>query len=143
MESRKLKRMLELKKRIEQAKKGEVSEARSDVDAAQRSLAAAKAEQQKRIAALAEESELTVSELLDRARLVTHAGEQVFAAHVKLAERNRELAVREDAVVLATRDVRTFERLTEKDKEQQRAVQKSLEQRAADDIASSRRSSKV
>jgi flagellar export protein FliJ len=143
MESRKLKRMLELKKRIEQAKKGEMSEARQEVDAAQHSLASAKAEQQRRIAALAEESELTVSELLDRARHVTHAGEQVFSAHAKLAERNRELAVREEAVVLATRDVRTFERLTEKDKEQQRAVQKSLEQRAADDIASSRRSIKV
>jgi flagellar export protein FliJ len=45
-------------------------------------------------------------------------------------------------VVLATRDVRTFEKLTERDREEQRLLARSAEQRAADDQASARWSTK-
>ena len=139
MESRRLKRMLELKQRIEQARKGEVVLARDELDAAQLALQAAQAEQRARVAALGEESELSVSELLDRARFVVLAGEQLGTASAELAERHRQLAQREEERVVATRDVRTFEILNERDREQQRVAQKSAEQRAADDINSARR----
>lgn len=139
MESRRLKRMLELKQRIEQARKGEVVLARDELDSAQLALQAAQAEQRARVAALGEESELSVSELLDRARFVVLAGEQLGAASEELAVRHRELAQREEERVVATRDVRTFEILNERDREQQRIAQKSAEQRAADDINGARR----
>ena len=140
MDSRRLKRILELKRRIEQAKKGDLAAAREELDQAQLSLLSAQAEQRARVAALAEEAELSVNELLDRARFVVAATQQVSTANAQVAERHRELGTREEAVVLATREVRTFELLNDRDREQQRTRAKSAEQRAADEVAGSRRS---
>lgn len=139
METRKLKRMLELKRRIEQAKKGDVVSARQETDAAELSLLTAQAEQRERVAALAETSELSLAELVERARFVELSRERIVSAHHELDQRKRELDEREEARVLATRDVRTFEILSERDREEQRARAKSAEQRAADDVASARR----
>jgi len=140
MEGRKLKRMLELKRRIEQARKGDVAGARKELEQAEGSLSRAQSEQRARVAALSEESDLSLSELIERARFVELAGQQLTSARELLAERHRELVQHEEAMVLATRDVRTFEVLTERDREQQRVVVRGQEQRALDDIVSSRRS---
>ena len=141
MEGKKLKRMLELKQRIEQAKKGELVSAKHELDAAEARLVEAEREQDVRVAALAAE-EVTVSELLDRARFVVLAGQQVGVARDAVAERDREVAEREEARLLATRDVRTFELLSERDRDEKRVTTRRAEQSAADDIASSRWSSK-
>ena len=141
MESKKLKRMLELKKRIEQAKKGEVVNAKHELDAAHAKLVDAECEQAVRVAALAAE-EVSVHELVDRARFVVLAGKQLGVARDVVAERDREVAAREEARMLATRDVRTFELLSERDRDEKRVVARRAEQSAADDIASARWSSK-
>jgi len=141
MESKKLKRMLELKKRIEQAKKGEVVSAKHDLDEAQERLVAAQQEQDLRLRELAAE-EVNVHELADRARFVVLAGKQVGVARDVVAERDREVAVREEARMLATRDVKTFELLNERDRDERRVVARRAEQSSADDISSSRWSSK-
>jgi flagellar export protein FliJ len=141
MEGKKLKRMLELKKRIEQAKKGEVVNAKHELDAAEAKLMAAQREQDARVAALAAE-EVSVHELIDRARFVVLAGQQVGVAREEVQERDLEVGKREEARMLATRDVRTFELLTERDKDERRIVARRAEQSAADDIASSRWSPK-
>jgi flagellar export protein FliJ len=144
MESRKLKRMLELKRRIEQARKGDVAGARKEVDQAEASLRRAQSEQRARAAALAEESDLSLSELMERARFVELAGQLLVTARDALAERHQNLAQHEEAMILATRDVRTFEILNERDREQQRTVARKVEQLTSDDIVSSRsRRSKV
>jgi flagellar export protein FliJ len=141
VEGKKLKRMLELKKRIEQAKKGELVSAKHELDAAEARLVEAEREQDARVAALAAE-EVTVHELLDRARFVVLAGQQVGVARDVVAERDRAVAEREEARLLATRDVRTFELLNERDRAEKRVVTRRAEQSAADDIASARWSSK-
>lgn len=141
MEHSKLKRMLDLKKRIEQAKKGDVVNARSELDAAHAKLMSAQAEQRARVNALAEAGELTVEELADRARFVVLAGKQVGVANELVAQRDREFAACEQERVIATRDVRTFEILNERARAERRALERSAEQRALDDVASSRRSS--
>ena len=138
MESRKLKRMLELKKRIEQAKKGELASARHELDAAQRELLGAESEERARLAALSGEQEISVTDLADRARFVTLASKQVGAANEAVLQRDREVVAREEDRVVATRDVRTFEILNERDREERRVLTRSAEQRAADDVASSR-----
>lgn len=138
MDGKRLKRMLELKRRIEQAKKGEVVSARSELDAAHLQLLNAQGEQRARLAALTNEPELTVTELADRARFVVLANEMVGAARQLVQLRDRELGVREEARVQATRDVRTFELLNDRAREEARAQAKSAEQRAADDVASAR-----
>jgi flagellar export protein FliJ len=140
METKKLKRMLELKKRIEQAKKGEVVSAKHDLDEAQASLVAAQREQDERLRALAAD-EVSMHELVDRARFVVLAGKQVGVAREVVAERDREVALREEARMLATRDVKTFELLNERDRDESRVVARRAEQSAADDISSSRWSS--
>jgi flagellar export protein FliJ len=142
MEHRKLKRMLELKKRIEQAKKGEVVNARHELDAAHTELSKAQAEQRARVEALSAEVEINVNELADRARFVVLAGKQVGLARERVSERDREFAAREQDRVIATRDVRTFEVLNERARSEQRASDKSAEQRASDDLSSARWSSK-
>ena len=114
MESRKLKRMLELKRRIEQAKKGDVASARHDLDAAQLALLNAQSEQQARLAALSGEQDVSVTELADRARFVVLAGQQVGAAREVVAQRDQVVVQREEDRVVATRDVRTFEILNDK-----------------------------
>lgn len=137
MESRKLKRMLELKKRIEQAKKGEVVSAKHELDAAQAKLLAAQKEQEMRVAAL-HAQEVSVHELTDRARFVVLAGQQVGVAREAVQERDREVAEREEARMLATRDVKTFEILNERDRDEKRVIARRVEQSNADDIAASR-----
>ena len=138
MDAKKLKRLLVLKKRIEQAKKGEVVNARHELDAAHATLLHAQAEQNARVAALVADSDLSVTELSDRARFVVLAGREVGAARQQVTRRDREFAEREQERVVATRDVRTFELLNERAREEQRATQKTAEQRAADDVASAR-----
>lgn len=140
MESRKLKRMLELKRRIEQARQGDMVIARDEVERAELSVLTAQAEQHARAAALAAESELSVSELMERARFVELAGKQLGQARDVLSARHGELLQREEDMVLAARDVRTFEILNERDREQQRAIARNAEQRMTDDIVSARRS---
>jgi flagellar export protein FliJ len=142
MEGRKLKRMLDLKRRIEKAKKGELAIARDAVEQAQGELSAAQQEQQARLAQLAAPGEVSLVELTERARFAELAGHVVSAARVVVSDRERALNERQDDVVLATRDVRTFEKLTERDREEQRLLARSAEQRAADDQASARWSSK-
>ena len=138
MEPRKLKRMLELKKRIEQAKKGEVASARSDLDKAQLELMQAQSEERARVAALLSEEELSVTELTDRARFVTLAGQQVGAAKAMVQQKDREFLAREQDRMLATRDVKTFETLNDKAREEQRINARRAEQSAADEVASTR-----
>ena len=90
------------------------------------------------LAALVADSDLSVTELSDRARFVVLAGREVGAARQQVTRRDREFAEREQERVVATRDVRTFELLNERAREEQRATQKTAEQRAADDVASAR-----
>lgn len=138
METRKLKRMLELKQRIEQAKKGDLASARHELDAAETELRNAQQEQRARLAALEGEQDVSVTELADRARFVTLASQQVGLASELVAERDQAVLQRENERVLATRDVRTFEVLNERARDEQRALARTAEQRAADDVASSR-----
>ena len=142
MEGRKLKRMLDLKRRIEKAKKGELAIARDAVEQANDQLSAAQREQEARLAQLAALGEVSLVELTERARYAELAARDVSVARQIVSEREIALIERQDAVVLATRDVRTFEKLTERDREEQRVLARSAEQRAADDQASARWSSK-
>lgn len=139
MDSRRLKRILELKRRVEQAKKGDLVEAKNQLDEAYAQLLNAQGEQRARLAALSGD-DVSVTELADRARFVVLAGKLVGAARELVAQRDQELAVREQARVEASREVRTFEVLTEREREAERANARAVEQRAADEIASARRS---
>lgn len=142
MESRKLKRMLELKRRIEQAKKGELAVARGAREEAAQKLSDAQREHEKRIHALCDQTELTVVELAERARYVVLAGERVDKEQASVEEHDRQVASQEEETVLATRDVRTFEILNDKDREQRKIIQRRAEQGATDDIANARWSMK-
>lgn len=139
MDSRRLKRILELKRRIEQAKKGDLVEAKNELDQAYGQLLNAQGEQRARLAELSGD-DVSAAELADRARFVVLAGKMVGAARELVAQRDREVVQREQARLEATRDVRTFEVLNERDREAQKVSARVAEQRAADEIASSRRS---
>jgi len=138
LEPRKLKRILELKKRIEQAKKGEVVSARTELDEAQLKLLHAQSEQNMRLSELQNAAEVSATELADRARFVVLAGQQVGVARTYVAQKDKEFLAREEARMLATRDVRTFEILNEKARDELRTSQRKAEQSAADEVASTR-----
>lgn len=142
MDAKKLKRLLELKKRLEKMKKGELAEARRELDNAQSALDAAQAEQKRRLDDLQGENLLSVDELADRARFVVLAGKQVGVARDVVSQRDALVSDAEEQRVLATRDVRTFELLGERSKEERRLVERRAEQSALDEIAGSRRSMK-
>ena len=141
METRRLKRILEVKRRIEQAKKGDVATARNELDEAYAGLLHAQHEQRTRLSALEGENEVTANELAERARFVVLAGKMVGAARELVTQRDSEVASREEARVQATRDVKTFEVLHDRGREEQRVIARNAEQRAADEVAASRRSS--
>jgi flagellar export protein FliJ len=140
MDQKRIKRLLELKRRLEKVKKGEVVEARQELDAAQQLLGAAEREQQKRLGELYGDNTLSIDELQDRARFLMQAGQQVGQARSKVHVHDELVAAKENQRIEATRDVRTFELLDERKKEERRVVEKRLEQGAADEVASSRRS---
>jgi flagellar export protein FliJ len=140
MEQKRIKRLLDLKVRLEKVKKGEVVEARQELDAAQQQLGIAEREQQKRLRDLYGDNSLSIDELQDRARFVVEAGQVVGKARDNVAKQDELVALREDARIEATRDVRTFELLSERKKEERRIVEKRAEQSAADEVANSRRS---
>jgi flagellar export protein FliJ len=144
MDAKQLKRLLELKRRLEKVKKGELAEARQERDRAQAALEAAHAEQRARLADLQGENLnlVSVDELADRARFVVLAGQQVGVARERVDARDAVVLEAEEARVLATRDVRTFELLSERNKDEKRLLEKRLEQGAADEFVSSRRSMK-
>ncbi|MET0339908.1 MAG: flagellar export protein FliJ [Polyangiales bacterium] len=142
MDGKKLKRMLDLKKRIERAKKGELAIARDDFERAHDALGAAEREQHERVAALASEREVSLTELSERARFAELAGSAVKKAKTVVHQRERAMNERQEDVVVATRDVKTFENLNDKAKEAQRQVQNRAEQSAADDQNSARWSQK-
>ena len=142
MDGKKLKRMLELKKRIERAKKGELAIARDDFERAHQQLGAAEHEQHARVAALTSDPEVSLTELSERARFAELANEGVKKAKTVVHQRQRALDERQEDVVVATRDVKTFETLNDKAKETQRQVQNRAEQSAADDQNSARWSQK-
>jgi flagellar export protein FliJ len=140
MEQKRIKRLLDLKVRLEKVKKGEVVEAKQELDVAQQRLGAAEREQQQRLSDLYGDNTLSIDELQDRARFVVQAGQQVGKARATVAKQDEIVAQREEARIAATRDVRTFELLNERKKEERRVVEKRLEQAAADEVAGSRRS---
>lgn len=140
MDQKRIKRLLDLKRRLEKVKKGEVVEARQELDDAQQRLHAAEREQEQRLSDLQGENSLSIDELADRARFVVLAGQAVGKARDAVAEHDEIVAQREEERVAATRDVRTFELLDERKKEERRVVEKRLEQGAADEVAGSRRS---
>ncbi|HEY6881212.1 MAG TPA: flagellar FliJ family protein [Polyangiales bacterium] len=140
MDQKRIKRLLDLKRRLEKVKKGEVVEARQELDAAQQRLLAAEREQQQRLCDLQGDNSLSIDELADRARFVVLAGQAVGQARDAVCKHDEIVAEREEARVAATRDVRTFELLDERKKEERRVVDKRLEQGAADEVAGSRRS---
>lgn len=142
MDGKRIKRLLELKVRLEKVKKGEVVEARQELDAAQQHLSAAEREQQQRLHELQADNTMSIDELADRARFVVLAGQAVGKARDNVAKQDEIVAQREEARILATRDVKTFELLSERHKEQRRLIEKRQEQGQADEVAGSLRSRK-
>jgi flagellar export protein FliJ len=142
MDPQRIKRLLNLKQRLEKVKKGEVVEARQELEAAQQGLSAAEREQQKRLQDLYGDNTLSIDELQDRARFVTLAGQQVHMARDTVSKHDEIVAQKENQRIEATRDVKTFELLRDRKKEEMRLVEKRLEQGQADEVAASLRSRK-
>jgi flagellar export protein FliJ len=142
MDHKRIKRLLDLKLRLEKVKKGEVVEARSELEVAQQGLSAAEKEQQKRLKDLYGDNTLSIDELQDRARFITLAGQQVLKARDNVSKHDEIVAQKENQRIEATRDVKTFEMLRDRKKEEMRIVEKRQEQGAADEVAASVRSRK-
>ncbi len=140
MDQKRIKRLLDLKKRLEKVKKGEVVEARQELEHAQSGLTVAEQEQHRRLQDLYGDNTLSVDELQDRARFIQLAGQQVMKARVNVAKHEEIAIMKEHQRIEATRDVRTFELLNDRKKEEMRIVEKRAEQAQADEVASSRRS---
>ncbi|MET0287959.1 MAG: flagellar export protein FliJ [Polyangiales bacterium] len=142
MDAQRIKRLLNLKQRLEKVKKGEVVEARSELEVAQQGLSQAEKEQQKRLQDLYGDNTLSIDELQDRARFVTLAGQQVVKARDTVSKHDEIVAQKENQRIEATRDVKTFELLRDRKKEEMRIVEKRVEQGQADEVAASVRSRK-
>lgn len=133
MDGKRLKKILDVSKRVERARKGELSNARHDQTLALQKLEQAKREERDQLRALEESGDLDVNALFDRARGVTLAAAQVHQARAEQAVTDNEVTRREAAAFEAMRDVRKFEILCERDRDEQRLVAKNAEQQALDE----------
>ena len=98
-----------------------------------RKLEAAKREERDQLRALAESGELDVNALYDRARGLSLAAAQVHKAREHQAAVDQEVMRRETAAFEAVRDVRKFEILCDREREERRLLAKQAEQRALDE----------
>jgi flagellar biosynthesis chaperone FliJ len=133
MEAKRLKKILELSRRLESARKGELSAARRDQSDALLVLEQRKRDERARLSELQDAGELAVSSLADQARLLEHAAGEVHKARAAHSACDAEVARREQLAVEATRDVRKFELLFERENEQRKRALKNAEQQTLDE----------
>lgn len=133
MEAKRLKKILDISKRVEKARKGELSNARHDESLALQELERAKRDERDRLQALAEAGELGVHMLQDRAQSLVEATKYVGKAREVHVESGAEVQRREQVAFEATRDVRKFEILNDRAKEERRIAQKNQEQQTLDE----------
>ena len=133
MDHKRLKKMLELTKRVEKARKGELSNARHEQSLALQELERRKGDERARLRELEESGDLDVHALQDRARGLTLAAAKVQEARTVHVEKDNEVQRREVVAVEAMRDVRKFEILCERSHESHRVAAKNAEQQALDE----------
>ena len=133
MDHKRLKKMLDLTKRVEKARKGELSNARHEQSLALQELERRKGEERAKLRELEESGDLDVHALQDRARGLSLAAAKVQEARTVHVERDNEVQRREVVAVEAMRDVRKFEILCERSHEAGRLAAKNAEQQALDE----------
>ena len=138
MDGQRVRRILDLSRRVERARQGELANARREREAAEDLLSRARQEETAQLAALTEGGELPPEALLDRARYVALAAQQVKTAQEVFQVKDGEVDARQAAVFEATRDVRKFEVLNEKHRHEAKAAAKQAEQRELDDLSARR-----
>jgi flagellar biosynthesis chaperone FliJ len=133
MEHKRLKRILDLSRRVERARKGELSSARHAENLALQDLERRKGEERMHLRALEEQCDLDVQALIDRARGLSLAATRVHEARVLHSARDHEVQRHETAVIDATRDVRKFEILIDRAHQERRLQAKNAEQQMLDE----------
>lgn len=133
MEPKRLRKILDISKRVENARKGELSNARFEQMTAAQQLEQARREERERLQELEESGELNVTALQDRARGLVFASQQTHQASDGKVVADNEVSLRETAAFEAVRDVRKFEILFDRAKEESRIAQKNQEQQALDE----------
>jgi hypothetical protein len=133
MESSRLKRLLELTRRVERARKGELLAAKAELSTAEALLVAAESTERTRLRELVEGGEASLSELELRAGLVVDARVAVLRSDAERQVCEEAVLLREDERLVATRDVRKMEILWERDRVEAKRATIVREQRFADD----------
>lgn len=133
MDGKRLKKILDVSKRVERARKGELSNARHDQSMALQQLERAKRDERDHLRALEDAGELDVNALYDRARGLSLAAAQVQKAREHQAAADNEVMRREAAAFEAMRDVRKFEILNDRDREERNLAAKKAEQQTLDE----------
>lgn len=139
MDPKRLKKILEITRRVERARKGELSNARHEELLALQKLEQARRDEREQLRLLAEAGDLGVNALFDRARGLTLAAEHVHRAREQHAASNVEVSAREKAAHEAMQDVRKFEILCERDREERMRAAKNAEQQTLDETRRSPR----
>lgn len=133
MDGKRLKKILDVSKRVERARKGELSNARHEQSMAREQLERAKREERDHLRALEDAGELDVNALYDRARGLSLAAAQVHKAREHQVAVENEVMRREAAAFEAMRDVRKFEILCDRDREERSLAAKKAEQQTLDE----------
>lgn len=133
MEAKRLRKMVDLSKRVEKARKGELSNARHDQMSAAQQLDQRRREEREKLQELEESGELDVASLQDKARHLVFAAQQTSKARDVQKEADDEVVRREQAAFEAVRDVRKFEILYDRAAEERRIAQKNAEQQTLDE----------
>jgi hypothetical protein len=139
IERRRLTRILALKQLLENARKGELSAARDELQRSERALELAARSVEERAQALAVAQELSPVELADRARAVLHARTEERCAEERVRGQREQVLLHEELALVATREVKSVERLKIRSDAHTRTQTRLAEQRMLEDLVSAGR----
>lgn len=133
MNARRLRRALQLKQLLEKVRVAELADAERELSIATQEAEAAQRDHERRIHELSAPTEVSSVELSERARFVTLAKDGLLLRRDVEKERFVHKEHRLSAMHVATREVKTLERLHEKSRAEAQTVLRRAEQEQLDE----------
>lgn len=133
MDPKRLKRILDITKRVEKARQGELANARTEFERSLTRIESAKRDERACFEALEDSGELSVMDLSLRVQALSDASAQLRGARERHVEHDAELQRRQGETFEATRDVRKFEVLRQRDDQRRKLEERNAEQQTLDE----------
>jgi len=139
MKAKSLNRLLQIKQRQRQIERSELADADKSLEEAERLVDSAHRLGARIVKEMSGEYEIGGAELALKAQLAGLAQRELAAARVRLQQRQAEREACGERVVAATQEVRVFEHLTDRARQEHERAQNAREQIELDELSARKR----